>query len=153
MKHYTFTNNIGTTSFNFPKSDNIDYSEKLDNIILTSMINKNKYLFDYDSPSKKTISISSSSSLNSKSDFAKAANFLANFNKPNYKNGYIIGKMYYLDDGTPIVFYEDEIQIGYDWYTYDDFANFDIINSLPEKKKRTIIDIYSYGQKILSIKL
>lgn len=46
-----------------------------------------------------------------------------------------------LEDGTPIKFFGDEIQIGYDLYDLTDGYK-EIFNLTSDKKKKTIIDIY-----------
>ena len=79
----------------------------------------------------------------------------ANYKK--YKNSYsipyIYGKMYTLSDGTPIVFYEDEIQIGFDSYKYADFSDFNFLKSLSTNTKKTIINIYTNGAANININL
>lgn len=147
MTTYTFKTIKNNNSSN--KSNN--YSKILDNIIAADIAKKNSYLFNHDTtPSTKaclnTIGIIDT-------DYIKAANFLANYNtKKTKKLPFIIGKIYELADGTPIIFYDDEIQIGFDLYSYSDFGNIELINAIPAPKKKLIIDIFYKGTNI-NIKL
>ena len=61
--------------------------------------------------------------------------------------------MYTLSDGTPIIFYDDEIQIGFDTYKYSNFNNISFLNSLTPKTKNTIINIYIKGNANININL
>lgn len=157
-KTYNFKtkNNINTF-----RTNNTNYSKILDNIILSNVIKKNDYLFTdstcdyiYDSmfDDKKSIIISS----NLKSDaFTKATKFLANYKKYKniYKTPFIFGKMYTLNDGTPIVFYDDEIQIGFDTYSYDSFNNISFLNKLTDTTKNIIINIYTTSTTNIDINI
>lgn len=149
-KTYKFTtsNNNNSTFFlnSTPKYTN--YSEILDDIISADVIKKNDYLFDtYTSP----IIIGS----NLKNDkFINAAKFLANYkkNKKTYLP-FTLGKMYELNDGTRIVFYDDEIMINADVYKYSDFLDFSFLNGLSTNTKKTIINIYTAGAGDIEINL
>lgn len=135
MKKFTFTtkNNI------FNNNSTNDYSKILDNIIADHLIKTNSYLSSY----KPAATILKDNA------FEAAAKFLANYNtKKSITLPFIIGKTYKLFDGTPIIFYDDEIQIGFDVFSYDDFANITFLNTLPIKTKKTIIDIYANGMHI-----
>ena len=55
--------------------------------------------------------------------------------------GIKLGKIYRLDNGLPIIFYNDEIQIGTDIYSYSDFSDYNFISSLSPEIKKTIINI------------
>lgn len=156
-KTFTFNskknNNNGTFLINNSKPTN--YSETLDNIIAADIIKKNDYLFDIEIPSTpiftslidNTPIILNGSKLKASDDFTKATKFLANYKnyKKTYKIPYILGKMYTLSDGTPIIFYDDEIQIGFDTYKYSDFNDYSFLNSLTSAKKKTIINIFTTG--------
>lgn len=159
MKTYTFT--TSKKSNNIPSSTN--YSEILDNIIFTDVIKKNDYLFTYNEPIKTQYTDSFVDAIvddifdkniitfNLKdNDFIKASSFLANLNK--HYSPFEFGKIYKLTDGTPIIFYDNEIQIGCDCFSYSDFADINFLNAIKPKTKKTIIDIYAKGMKI-SIKL
>ena len=61
--------------------------------------------------------------------------------------------MYTLTDGTPIVFYDDEIQIGFDSYKYSDFSDFSFLSGLSANTKKTIINIYTNGAKNIDINI
>lgn len=158
-KTFNFYTKNNSTKNNEFFLDNTNYSSVLDNIITTDVINKNKYLFDYDSADIFTSHTSNapiiltSSTLKAGNDFTKAATFLANYNKykKSYNLPYIIGKMYTLSDGTPIIFYDDEIQIGFDTFKYSKFNDFSFLNNLTAKTKKTIINIYIFGTNDINI--
>lgn len=129
-------NPINTGSFT-------DYSKIIDNIILSDIIDKNSYLFG-DPTTEYNNHVILNNALKDGDEFAKAAKFLANYKK-NYTyipKKYIYGKMYKLSDGTPIVFYDDEIQIGFDTFSYSDFSDYSFLNNLDTNKKKIIIKIY-----------
>lgn len=70
-------------------------------------------------------------------DFISACKFL-----DNYKKNHYFGKDEYdfeLADGTPVRIFDDEIQIGYDLFDFDQLFAPDF--HIPEKKKKLIIDI------------
>lgn len=162
IKTTTFKINNSNTAYSFPTTD---YSKALDNIIAANLKATNTYLND--SYGKKDDLISAllsdakkenyslfSSSLNKNDEFLKAANFLANYDKKSYtKIPFIIGKTYKLIDGTPICFYDDEIQIGYDIYSYDNFSNINFLKTLSEPKKKIIINIFNAGNKNITINI
>ena len=147
---YTFNNT--------KKTNNADYSKILDSIIANTLIKNNKYLFK-DAKKKETDHKSeedalidalfddmkkcNNTSLKGDIEFAKACAFLANYgkNKKSYTIPYKLNTLYRLADGTPIIFYDDEIQIGTDLYEYADFDNLDFINSLKPETKKLIINI------------
>lgn len=148
-KTYNFyTKNNNNNTFRTIKST--DYSTILDNIIAADIIDKNSYLFDnngdiFDSLiDNNHIILTGGATLKASDEFTKAATFLANYkkNKKAYNLPYIIGKMYTLSDGTPIVFYDDEIQIGFDTYKYADFKNTSFLNNLTTGTKKTIVNIF-----------
>ena len=141
IKTYTFKNNNNTkSSFSFPNKF-INYSKILDDIITTDVIKKNNYLF-----AEKYFGDSTKKTIIGDDEFTKAAKFLANYKKnKSIKLPFIYGKMYKLNNGTPIVFYDDEIQIGFDFYSYSDFENLSFLNNLNESTKKTIINIYLNG--------
>jgi hypothetical protein len=148
MKTYTFTtSNINNSKKNFideiiGKSKYTNYSKTIDDIIFSDVMKKNPYLFTdtdlYITRDSKEIS----------SDFLKAAEFLANYKKPENKLNIIIGHTYYLSNNTPIIFYDDEIQIGFDVFKYSDFSSDDFINAITPKMKKTIIDIYTNSRNL-----
>lgn len=148
MKTYTFTSSIiNNSKKNFideiiGKSKYTNYSKTIDDIIFSDVMKKNPYLFTdtdlYITRDSKKIS----------SDFLKAAKFLANYKKPENKLNIIIGHTYYLSNNTPIIFYDDEIQIGFDVFKYSDFSSDDFINAITPKMKKTIIDIYTNSRDL-----
>jgi len=128
---------------NIINNGSTNYSSILDDIIVSDVIKKNSYLFN--SYNDYLDDLLTSKPLKDDNDeFIKAAKFLANYKKNYYKlpKKYIYGKMYTLNDGTPIVFYDDEIQIGFDTYKYTDFGDTILLNTLPSKTKKIIINIY-----------
>lgn len=157
-KTFTFKtkNNNG---FTFPSNNcDTDYSKILDNIIAADVINKNKYLFDTEIPTLSDADLFTSlidekpiilngSNLKNDNEFIKAANFLANYKtyKKTYNIPYILGKMYKLVDGTPIIFYDDEIQIGFNTYKYKSFSDNLFLNNLTTTTKNVIINIFTSG--------
>lgn len=161
-KIFKFDNKSNNTiKFNgIDGSNSTNYSEILDNIIAADIIKKNKYLFKtadedlYDTLISDDILIKGNP-LKASDDFTKATLFLANYKKykKTYKLPYIIGKMYTLADGTPIVFYDDEIQIGFDTYRYTDFTDFSFLSGLKASTKKTIINIYTNGAAYININL
>ena len=58
-----------------------------------------------------------------------------------YKKYYKLNTMYTLADGTRIVFYDDEIQIGSLFYKYSDLNNLAFLNTISEPTKKIIINI------------
>ena len=142
-----------TTVFTINKNNNYgtNYSEILDNIILDSVIKNNSYLFK--SAKKKSdddlidamfndINTYKYKHLKADDDFISACNFLANYSKKNtYTIPYKMNTLYRLSDGTPIIFYDDQLQIGTDLYKYDMFSDIDFISSLKPEIKKTIINI------------
>lgn len=134
---YTFKFNNNSNNFR----NNNDWSKILDNIILTDVMKKNPYLKtkeekfidavlkDIAPKNDDRIIIDNTRSNN---DFLKAVQFLKDYTPTkNY---------YELADGTPVVFFEDEIQIGYDLIPRNEFIDFTSL--FTPAKKKTIIDIY-----------
>lgn len=151
--NFASKNNSNNDYIFLDKSFTPDYSTMLDDIIATDVIKKNKYLFN--SIDNTTPIILTGSSLKDSDDFTKATKFLANYKKykKTYNIPYIIGKMYTLFDGTPIVFYDDEIQIGFDTYKYSKFTNLSFLNNLTANTKKIIINIYTNGIKDIEINI
>ena len=160
---YTFGNKNTSKNnniFSFPKSSSKpNYSKILDDIIIADVINENSYLFG-NSIAKTAKKIEDAcifdALLGKKSTkFDNAVKFLANYKKlkKNYTIPYILGKMYTLTDGTPIIFYDDEIQIGFDSYKYSDFSNLSFLNALDTNTKKTIINIYTNGAANIDINI
>jgi len=128
---------------NIINNGSTNYSSILDDIIVSDVIKKNSYLFNSYNDYLDDL-LTSKPLKDDNLEFIKAAKFLANYKKNYYKlpKKYIYGKMYTLSDGTPIVFYDDEIQIGFDTYKYTDFGDTILLNTLPSKTKKIIINIY-----------
>ena len=152
--------NGNTNKIKFFNNGSTNYSKILDDIILTNIIKKNDYLFKKNSGAdifdsligNKPIIINNSSILKADNDFIKAANFLANYKKKTIIP-FTYGKTYTLSDGTPIIFYDDEIQIGFDTFKYSDFSDFSFINGLTNATKKIIINIYTTGAANININL
>ena len=127
----------------------IFYSQILDDIILSTVKKNNSYLFN----TKKEDDLIDAmfdelnhtyiyKPLKGDTLFAKACDILANYGKKkNTMKGIKLGKIYRLENGLPIIFYNDEIQIGTDIYSYSDFSDYDFISSLSPEIKKTIISI------------
>lgn len=148
MKKYTIKiNNKKNTGINFRSNTNA--SKALDDLIFAGLTKMNPYL-------KKTksdnlldamfedagfntddhIIISNRSSIlkdDFDTDFAKAAKFLSTYT-PN--------KKYILTDGTPIVFFEDEIQIGYDLIPLYKLSSPKYYTLFTPETKKTIINLF-----------
>ena len=148
MKHYTFDINNKKSNTTFRTNNT---TKSLDDLILAGVINSNKYLFKKDNYIDRlyrdavsdhngyTIDINYRSGLKDNS-FINAAKFLASYST-NRTHKFTLNKLYYLTDGTPVIFYDDEIQIGYDIYKYNQFGNIDFLNTLTPSIKKTIINI------------
>ena len=162
MKKTTF--NINNKSNNTFRTNN---TKSLDDLILAGVIKNNKYLFDT-TPHIKTSTIRINNiaggyiddlyraavsdkhntigfggiydSILKDNKFINAAKFLANY-KSNKTHKYALNTLYYTNDGTPVTFYDDEIQIGYDIYKYDRFGDIDFLNELTPSVKKIIINI------------
>lgn len=159
MKYTTFTIKDNNTSNNI-NSGSTNYSSMLDSLILSNIKKTTPYIFtDYKKNEpittfklKKYTGIDpfiaamlsehgdyTPESLSLKDiDYIKAAKYLANYKKSDKIK---FGKVYHLADGTPIIFFKDEVQIGFDAYDYDDLLNIDFLNGLTTDKKDMIINI------------
>lgn len=157
-------NNKNNNSSIFLDAKPANYSKILDNIIATDIIDKNTYLFDYNKKKNDDLIdaligndpiILTGSTLKASDEFTKAATFLANYKtyKKTYNLPYTLGKMYTLSDGTPIIFYDDEIQIGFDTIKYSKFNDLSFLKNLTTKTKKTIINIYTFGAGNIEINL
>jgi hypothetical protein len=147
MKTYNFTTNT--------LNNGTDYSEILNNIIFDTVIKNNPYLMETEKKTKEDNLIDAMfdkigssytfkcKSLKDDDKFIKACDFLANYGKDknSFKIPYKLNTIYRLTDGTPIIFYDDEIQIGTDLYPYSSFNDTDFISALAPEKKKIIIDI------------
>lgn len=154
------TNNNTKYSFLTP-----NYSAILDNIIATNIKETNPYLNGSYKENNEIAAIIADSKkkhglnlfggyLNENDKFLKAANFIANYGKTTYKTlPFIYGKTYKLIDGTPICFYDDEIQIGMDLYSYDSFSNTAFLKTLSAPTKKIIINILNAGNKNITINI
>lgn len=154
---YTFGKKNNNSANFFHTSSKPNYSKILDDIIIADVIKKNSYLLNTGSTYTNNIDdiLIGSSYGYTTSDLDKAIKFLANYkkNKKIYKIPYTLNKMYTLSDGTPIIFYDDEIQIGFDTYKYADFSDLSFINALTPKKKDIIINIFNTAGANIKINL
>lgn len=156
MKHYTikFNNKNNNNSFNFRNLAS-NPSKDLDNLILSNLIKMNPYLADTTKKNDSGLldAMFAEAGLDSGSDriiiknrftsnlleddfdskFAKAARFLANYTPT---------KKIYLTDGTPITFFEDEIQIGYTLIPLYKLTSPEYYTLLAPETKKTIINIF-----------
>lgn len=145
MKKYTFNTNSSKSNNSIFTPSEPDYSKILDDLILTDIKEKNSYLFDYNTDDNYYGADIIIGGTKKAYDFTKAATYLANILN---KKKIIIGKTYKLIDGTPIIFYDDEIQIGFDIFKYSDFYDYNFLNAIKPKTKKIIIDIYLNSNKI-----
>lgn len=123
------------------------YSQILDDIILSTVKKNNSYLFNTKKENDDLIDamfdeLDHTYIYKRDSLFAEACKILANYGKKkSIMKGIKLGKIYRLENGLPIIFYNDEIQIGTDIYSYSDFNDYNFISSLSPEIKKTIISI------------
>lgn len=142
------TYDIKFTDNNIKNANNGNiYSQILDDIILSTVKKNNSYLFNTKKKNDDLIDAMFNELDHTyiyKRDnlFAEACKILANYGKKkSIMKGIKLGKIYRLENGLPIIFYNDEIQIGTDIYSYSDFNDYDFISSLSPEVKKTIINI------------
>ena len=142
------TYDIKFTDNNIKNTNNGNiYSQILDDIILSTVKKNNSYLFNTKKKDDDLIDamfkeLDHTYIYKRDSLFAEACKILANYGKKkSIMKGIKLGKIYRLDNGLPIIFYNDEIQIGTDIYSYSDFNDYDFISSLSPEIKKTIINI------------
>lgn len=145
------TYDIKFTDNNIKNTNNGNiYSQILDDIILSTVKKNNSYLFNTKKKDDDLIDAMFNEldhtyiykPLKGDTLFAKACDILANYGKKkNTMKGIKLGKIYRLENGLPIIFYNDEIQIGTDIYSYSDFSDYNFISSLSQEIKKTIINI------------
>ena len=142
------TYDIKFTDNNIKNTNNGNiYSQILDDIILSTVKKNNSYLFNTKKKDDDLIDamfneLDHTYIYKRDSLFAEACKILANYGKKkSIMNGIKLGKIYRLENGLPIIFYNDEIQIGTDIYSYSDFNDYNFISSLSPEIKKTIINI------------
>lgn len=142
------TYDIKFTDNNIKNTNNGNiYSQILDDIILSSVKKNNSYLFNTKKEDDDLIDamfdeLDHTYIYKRDSLFAEACKILANYGKKkSIMKDIKLGKIYRLENGLPIIFYNDEIQIGTDIYSYSDFSDYDFISSLSPEIKKTIINI------------
>lgn len=142
------TYDIKFTDNNIKNANNGNiYSQILDDIILSTVKKNNSYLFNTKKKDDDLIDamfkeLDHTYIYKRDSLFAEACKILANYGKKkSIMKGIKLGKIYRLENGLPIIFYNDEIQIGTDIYSYSDFNDYDFISSLSPEVKKTIINI------------
>lgn len=142
------TYDIKFTDNNIKNTNNGNiYSQILDDIILSSIKKNNSYLFNTKKEEGDLIDamfneLDHTYIYKRDSLFAEACKILANYGKKkSIMKGIKLGKIYRLENGLPIIFYNDEIQIGTDIYSYSDFSDYNFISSLSPEIKKTIINI------------
>lgn len=140
-KTYIFTNTKKTITPSNTTITTSGWTKIIDDLILANVKKCNPWLnYTKSSDAADIFSASINKKKNNSDFFAKAAKYLST-NSPKNSKKFIIGKTYYFGN-TPIIFYDDEIQIDCETFSYDSFDDFDFLNSLTEKNKKTIIDIY-----------
>lgn len=150
MKHYTIKiNKNNNNSFNFRNTNNP--SKNLDDLILSNMIKMNPYLGYKKNDDTLDAMFAEARGINDRiiipnrdnsyllkgdfdSEFTKAAKFLSTYTPKK--------KSYILFDNTPIAFFEDEIQIGYDLIPLYKLGAEKYYNLFTPEFKNTIINIY-----------
>jgi hypothetical protein len=142
------TYDIKFTDNNIKNTNNGNiYSQILDDIILSTVKKNNSYLFNTKKKDDDLIDamfkeLDHTYIYKRDSLFAEACKILANYGKKkSIMKDIKLGKIYRLENGLPIIFYNDEIQIGTDIYSYSDFNDYDFISSLSPEVKKTIINI------------
>lgn len=142
------TYDIKFTDNNIKNTNNGNiYSQILDDIILSTVKKNNSYLFNTKKEDDDLIDamfdeLGHTYIYKRDSLFAEACKILANYGKKkSIMKGIKLGKIYRLENGLPIIFYNDEIQIGTDIYSYSDFNDYNFISSLSPEIKKTIISI------------
>lgn len=142
------TYDIKFTDNNIKNTNNGNiYSKILDDIILSTVKKNNSYLFNTKKKDDDLIDamfneLDHTYIYKRDSLFAEACKILANYGKKkSIMKGIKLGKIYRLENGLPIIFYNDEIQIGTDIYSYSDFNDYNFISSLSPEVKKTIINI------------
>ena len=142
------TYDIKFTDNNIKNANNGNiYSQILDDIILSTVKKNNSYLFNTKKKDDDLIDamfneLDHTYIYKRDSLFAEACKILANYGKKkSIMKGIKLGKIYRLENGLPIIFYNDEIQIGTDIYSYSDFSDYNFISSLSPEVKKTIINI------------
>lgn len=156
MKTYNFklnNNNTSTFSNNFHTCSTTDYSKILDDLIYADIIDKNSWLGinKNDTLIDNLIDESKKYEYTFKNDddlFAKAAAFLASYNKPSFKFPFKKDKTYELSDGTIITITDDYIHINEKMYFFNLFDDYSFIKALTPKEKKTICTIYTDSLKI-----
>ena len=142
------TYDIKFTDNNIKNTNNGNiYSQLLDDIILSTVKKNNSYLFNTKKEDDNLIDamfneLDHTYIYKRDSLFANACKILANYGKKkSIMKDIKLGKIYRLENGLPIIFYNDEIQIGTDIYSYSDFSDYNFISSLSPEIKKTIISI------------
>ena len=142
------TYDIKFTDNNIKNTNNGNiYSQILDDIILSTVKKNNSYLFNTKKKDDGLIDamfneLDHTYIYKRDSLFAEACKILANYGKKkSIMKDIKLGKIYRLENGLPIIFYNDEIQIGTDIYSYSDFNDYNFISSLSPEIKKTIINI------------
>lgn len=123
---YINNNNINT--FNGGSNN---YSKILDDLILSDIKKENDYLF---TTPKKTTNII----INKKPKHTISLLSLINLFKKKKSPIIIDHGITYHFGNIPVTFYDDEVQIGFDFYDYEDLLNDNFIIDLPKEKKDII---------------
>lgn len=143
MKRYTFAidNNFRTENTN-TKS----WSEILDNLIADNLKRNNSYLNYETKPICANCPLKNCplyKGTNLKDDLIiKAALYLSN-NRNRIGDIRCEKGITYKLGSTPIIFFDDEIQIGFDIFSYDDLRNASLLRTLDDTTRDTIIHIYN----------
>lgn len=143
-KTYSFKINNNTKKNNNKKQTkffNKSFSEALNDTIFANVIKNNPWMAELFGTTPKDddriyVINNTKDTTYDYDEFLSALNYLANLD--DYKDTYD----YELIDGTPIKFFGNKVQIGYDLIPLNRTYTIDMFNALKPKTKKTIIDIY-----------
>lgn len=154
MKTYTFNVNKNTKTIN-SSNNNFNTSAYIDNVVLSNLkraipyafkgtidedyrpsmyVTEPKKVVDIDITIKKSPTTYTSLDFNKYTDFIKAIEFLSSLD--NYDDS----ADFYLEDGTPVRIFEDEIQVGFTLIPLRKISK-NAYDKLSKKNKKAIIDL------------
>ena len=148
MKQYNFkftSTNNNSKNFNKKSNEPTNYSKILDDIILNNVIKSNEYLTQTVAEKAVDEVLNKKQTSNMVDTYIE---YLLKIMDLGNNSPYKFGKKYTTVNGTSIVFYRDEIQIGTDVYTYEEFEEFLHTKPIEQPKKKIIIDIFAPGKNI-----
>lgn len=135
----TSNNKIGTQFLGKP-----DYSKILNSIIASHIKETNPYLKKCGGNTTPTVVISKKINNPLKSISPYIGIIDSAFSSKSFPIKVDYGKSIEIN-GHTITFFEDEIQIDFDFYPIENFFNSDIFENISPTSKKTIINIYGKG--------